>query len=121
MILRVTGVILALIGLATLYMGGHLILVGGSPAYAIIAVCLLITAVLLFMRKRAALPFYAVVMWAILIWIISEVGFDKWQWVPRGDLFALIGFWLALPWVTRALYAGENKSFILCWVEQWRS
>jgi quinoprotein glucose dehydrogenase len=111
MILRATGILLLLIGVATLYMGGQLILVGGSPAYAIIAVCLLITAVLLLMRKRAALTFYAVVMWGILFWIIAEVGFDKWQWIPRGDLFALIGLWLALPWVTRALFTGERKSF----------
>lgn len=111
MILRATGIILAIIGLATLYMGVHLVIVGGSPAYALIAVCLLITAALLFMKKRIALTFYAAVMWAILIWIVAEVRFDKWQWIPRGDIFALIGLWLALPWVTRPLYAGEHKPF----------
>jgi quinoprotein glucose dehydrogenase len=111
MVLRVTGIVLAIIGLATLYMGLQLVMVGGSLMYALIAVGLLVTATLLFLKKRVALPFYAALMWAILIWIIAEVGFDKWQWIPRGNLFALIGLWLALPWVTRALYADERKSF----------
>ncbi|WP_409282259.1 membrane-bound PQQ-dependent dehydrogenase, glucose/quinate/shikimate family [Pseudomonas putida] len=111
MILRITGTVVALLGLATLFMGGQLVMVGGSPAYALIAVGLLVTAILLFLKKRAALTFYAALMWAVLIWIIAEVGFDKWQWIPRGNLFALVGLWLALPWVTRALHGEERKSF----------
>ncbi len=111
MILKATSLLIALIGLITLYMGGQLVLVGGSAAYALIGLSLLITAGLLFQKKRAALTFYAVVMWAILVWIIAEVGFDKWQWIPRGDIFALIGLWLALPWATRALYPAEDKKF----------
>ncbi|WP_409282241.1 membrane-bound PQQ-dependent dehydrogenase, glucose/quinate/shikimate family [Pseudomonas putida] len=111
MILRATGIILSIIGFITLYMGLKLVMVGGSLAYALISVALLVTAVLLFMRKPAALTFYAAVMWAILIWIIWEVGFDKWQWIPRGDLFALIGLWMALPWVTRALQVDQSRPY----------
>src|SRR5699024_9822743 len=65
-------------------------------------------AVLLFMKKKAALTLYALLMWAILVWIIYEVGFDKWQWIPRGDVFALLGLWLALPWVVRPLYQAQD-------------
>jgi quinoprotein glucose dehydrogenase len=96
-------------------MGGALVAAGGSPAYALIGLGVLITAVLLFLRKKSALTLYALLMWAILIWIIYEAGFDKWQWIPRGDLFALLGFWLALPWVVRRLYIAqtpaESRSF----------
>ena len=105
---RITSIVLAILGIAVLYMGGSLVAVGGSPAYALIGAGVLLTAVLLFLRKKAALTVYALLMWAILAWIISEVGFDKWQWIPRGDLFALAGFWLALPWVVRPLYRAHD-------------
>lgn len=57
----------------------------------------MITAVLLFCRKASALSLYALLMWITLAWIIWEVGMDKWQWIPRGDLVGAIGFWLAMP------------------------
>jgi quinoprotein glucose dehydrogenase len=85
-------------------MGAQLVAAGGSPAYSIIALVVLATAVLLFRKSKSALTLYALLMWGILLWIISEVGFDKWQWIPRGDVFALVGLWLALPWVVRPLY-----------------
>ncbi|WP_349969559.1 membrane-bound PQQ-dependent dehydrogenase, glucose/quinate/shikimate family [Pseudomonas caspiana] len=115
MVLKITSIVMAVVAAAILYMGGALVAAGGSSAYALIGLGVLITAVLLFLRKKSALTFYALLMWAILIWIIYEVGFDKWQWIPRGDLFALMGFWLALPWVVRRLYVAhtpaESRSF----------
>lgn len=109
MINKISGIAIALIGLALLYMGGQLLLAGGSPFYALMAVGLLITAFLLFKNKRSALSFYAVLMWITLAWIIYEAGFDKWQWIPRGDLFGVIGLWLALPWSVRALTNRERR------------
>lgn len=111
MILRATSIVMAVLAIALLYMGAQLVAVGGSPAYSIIALVVLATAVLLFRKRKSALTLYALLMWGILLWIISEVGFDKWQWIPRGDVFALIGLWLALPWVVRPLYeAGPTAS-----------
>ncbi|RMP83354.1 membrane-bound PQQ-dependent dehydrogenase, glucose/quinate/shikimate family [Pseudomonas syringae] len=115
MILKVTGIVIAILSFILLFMGAQLVAAGGSPAYSIIALVLLATATLIFLKKKSALTLYALLMWGILIWIIYEVGFDKWQWIPRGDLFALIGLWLALPWVVRPLYqAGssfDNRRF----------
>jgi quinoprotein glucose dehydrogenase len=108
MILRVTGVVMAIFAIALLYMGAQLVAAGGSAAYSIIALAILVSAVLLFLKKKSALTVYAVLMWGILIWILYEVGFDKWQWIPRGDLFALLGLWLALPWVVRPLYQAQQ-------------
>ena len=108
MILRVTGVVMAIFAIALLYMGAQLVAVGGSAAYSIIALAILASAVLLFLKKKSALTVYALLMWGILIWILYEVGFDKWQWIPRGDLFALLGLWLALPWVVRPLYQAQQ-------------
>ncbi|WP_162863255.1 membrane-bound PQQ-dependent dehydrogenase, glucose/quinate/shikimate family [Pseudomonas viridiflava] len=115
MILRATGIVMAILSIALLYMGAQLVAVGGSPAYSVIALGVLATAVLVFLKKKSALTLYALLMWGILLWIVYEVGVDKWQWIPRGDLFALIGFWLAMPWVVRPLLrsqvGGGNRGF----------
>ncbi|AIR86350.1 membrane-bound PQQ-dependent dehydrogenase, glucose/quinate/shikimate family [Pantoea rwandensis] len=108
MVNKLTSIVLAILALALLYMGGKLLMLGGSAFYALMAVGLLITAILLFRNQRSALTLYAVLMWITLAWIIWEVGFDKWQWIPRGDLFGVIGLWLAMPWVVKPLYQGER-------------
>ncbi len=41
--------------------------------------------------------------------MIYEVGFDKWQWIPRRDLIGLVGVWLALPWTVKALTGGARR------------
>ncbi|WP_350600949.1 membrane-bound PQQ-dependent dehydrogenase, glucose/quinate/shikimate family [Pseudomonas sp. 65/3-MNA-CIBAN-0223] len=110
MILRVTSIVMAILGIALLYMGAQLVAAGGSPAYTVIALGVLVTAVLIFLQKKSALTLYALMMWGILIWIIYEVGFDKWQWIPRGDLFALMGLWLAMPWVVRPLNKAQTAA-----------
>lgn len=111
MVNRITSLLVAIVAIAMLYMGVSLIAVGGSPFYALSGAGMLITAILLFMQRRAALSLYAVVMWITLFWIIYEVGFDKWQWIPRGDIAGLIGLWLAMPWVVRPLYSEKPRRF----------
>jgi len=108
MLNKITSIVIAILGVAMLYMGGKLLLAGGSPFYAIMALGLLITAWTLFRNKRIALSLYALLMWIVLFWIIYEVGFDKWQWIPRGDLIGLIGVWLAMPWVVAPLYKSSS-------------
>ena len=108
--IKLTGIVLAIVGIAMLYMGGKLLLLGGTPFYAIIAIGLLITAVALFYKKKFALTIYAVLMWIVLAWMVFEVGFDKWQWIPRGDLIGLFGVWLALPWIVRPLSRADNPA-----------
>lgn len=105
---KVTSIAMAVLAIALLYMGAQLLAAGGSPAYALIGLVVLASAVLLFLKKPAALTLYALLMWCILGWIVYEVGFDKWQWIPRGDVFALLGLWLALPWVVRPLYPADR-------------
>lgn len=109
MVNKLTSLVLAILGVALLYMGGKLLMMGGSAFYALMAVGLLITAILLFRNQRSALSLYAVLMWITLAWMIWEVGFDKWQWIPRGDLFGVIGLWLAMPWVVKPLYQGQRR------------
>ncbi len=99
----ITSIILALIGLALGGGGLWLVLLGGSPFYLLAGIAFLLTAILLYMRKEAALWLYAIFVLAALGWAIWEVGFDWWQLGPRGGLIILIGLWLLTPWVRRPL------------------
>ncbi|MDU6389736.1 MAG: PQQ-binding-like beta-propeller repeat protein, partial [Pantoea sp.] len=112
MVNKLTSIVMAIVAVAMLYMGGKLLLLGGSAFYALMAAGLLLTAILLFLNKRSALSLYALLMWITLFWTIWEVGFDKWQWIPRGDLFGLFGVWLALPWVVRPLTQRKFHPFL---------
>jgi len=110
MINKLTSIVIAIVGFAMLHMGGKLLLLGGTPFYLVMAIGLLITAIALFKNKKMALSIYAVLMWLVLAWMIYEVGFDKWQWIPRGDLIGLIGLWLAMPWVVAPLAKVQNPA-----------
>ncbi|HBV41011.1 MAG TPA: membrane-bound PQQ-dependent dehydrogenase, glucose/quinate/shikimate family, partial [Erwinia sp.] len=108
--IKLTSIVIAIVGIAMLYMGGKLLLLGGSPFYVVIAIGLLITAVALFKNKKIALSVYAILMWLVVGWTLYEVGFDKWQWIPRGDIIGLMGVWLALPWVVRPLSKAQGAA-----------
>ena len=58
MVNKLTSIVLAILALALLYMGGRLLMLGGSAFYALMAVGLLITAILLFRNQRSALALY---------------------------------------------------------------
>lgn len=102
-----TRIILAVLILAlgvSLAIGGvWLIADGGSWGFAILAIPLLASAVLLFMRHRSALAAYALVIALSLAWALWEVGFDWWAMAPRQGLVVVLGALLLLPPVVRSL------------------
>nr|WP_058320518.1 glucose/quinate/shikimate family membrane-bound PQQ-dependent dehydrogenase [Sinorhizobium sp. GL28] len=103
MMLILTAIVFALIGLVLGGGGAKLLILGGSPYYLVVGIGLLLTAVLLFMRKSAAIWLYAFIIVGSLGWAISEVGFDWWQLGPRGGVIVLLGLWLLLPAVRQPL------------------
>ncbi len=103
MLILLTAIVFALIGLALGGGGLWLILLGGSWYYAIAGLGFLITAFLLFARRGAALTVYALLIIGTLAWAIWEVGFDWWQLGPRGGVVILLGLWLLLPGIRRGL------------------
>ena len=100
-------ILLALLGLGSLGGGLWLILLGGSWYYAIAGVLFLATAVLLVKRSPTALSIYALLVIGTLIWALWEAGLDWWRLSARGDVIAVVGFLLLLPWITRRL--GERE------------
>ncbi|QND45568.1 glucose/quinate/shikimate family membrane-bound PQQ-dependent dehydrogenase (plasmid) [Rhizobium lusitanum] len=103
MAIGITSFVLAIIGLALGGGGLWLVMLGGSFFYLFAGLAFFVTAILLFLRKAAALWLYAIFVLAALGWAIWEVGFDWWQLGPRGGLVILIGLWLLTPWIRRPL------------------
>lgn len=93
--------LLGLTGLVFLAGGGWLSLVGGSFYYLLAGLGFLGNSALVYRRNAWAFWAFAVLILATLSWAVSEVGFDWWQLVPRGNLVVVFGLILILPWVAR--------------------
>ncbi|MCC7699235.1 membrane-bound PQQ-dependent dehydrogenase, glucose/quinate/shikimate family [Janthinobacterium sp. EB271-G4-7A] len=102
-LLKVTGVIFILFGLALLGGGIWLATLGGSWYYLLAGIGMLIAGALVFQGKRSAQPFMALLLLATLIWSVIEVKFDWWQLLPRLDIWFAAAVWLLLPFVSRRL------------------
>lgn len=98
-----TGAVFALIGLALAAGGIRLVLLGGSWFYLVAGVGFVVVALLLWMRRAAAIPAYALVLLGTLAWSLWEAGLDWWPLATRLGLPFLLGLWLLLPWVRRSL------------------
>ena len=104
LVLKITGLVYTLIGLALVGGGLWLAVLGGSAFYLLVGVGILVTGLLLATARWLALWVYAVVLLATLIWAVSEVGFDWWPLAARGDIIFPLGIWLLTPWITRNLH-----------------
>src|SRR4051812_4878402 len=93
---HILAVIIGVIGLINLVGGLWLARLGGSIFYAVAGLAMLVTAVLLWRRRVAALNLFAVLVVGTVIWAWTEIGADWWQLVPRGDLIFILGALLAL-------------------------
>ncbi len=102
-LLKVTGVIFILFGLALLGGGIWLATLGGSWYYLLAGIGMLVAGALVFQGKRSAQPFLALLLIATLIWSVIEVKFDWWQLLPRLDIWFAAAVWLLLPFVSRRL------------------
>ncbi|WP_435170240.1 membrane-bound PQQ-dependent dehydrogenase, glucose/quinate/shikimate family [Falsirhodobacter sp. 1013] len=112
MIPQLGGILSALLGAAILYYGGQLALAGGSVFYVIMALGLLASGIQLMRRRQSGLWIYALTLTLSFLWTLYEVGFDKWQWIPRGALIVLLGLLLALPFVVNRLRDAPAKRWV---------
>ena len=99
-VIRITGIVLALIGLYLTIGGGWLVALGGSPYYVITGIAMILSGTLLFRSSSIGLWLYAAILLGTLIWAVWEAGLDFWPLAPRGGILVLLGIWLLLPWVS---------------------
>ena len=106
LIVRVTGIVLVLIGLYLAIGGGWLLSLGGSPYYVATGVALILSGALLFWSNALSLWLYAAILLGTLIWAVWEVGVDFWPLAPRGGVLVVLAIWLLMPWISRGLRPG---------------
>jgi len=111
MLVTITAILFGLVGLALAAGGIQLVWLGGSFYYLLAGAGFLLTAVLLFKRRPAALWLYAALVLCSLTWAIWEVGFDWWQLGPRGGVIILLGLWLLAVWSCRRLGPSGGSRF----------
>ncbi|WP_062762376.1 glucose/quinate/shikimate family membrane-bound PQQ-dependent dehydrogenase [Falsirhodobacter sp. alg1] len=99
-----TVLIFGLAALALTILGAWLALLGGSPAYLILALAFWLTTYLLAKRRASALTVFALTIIGWLIFAVSQVGFFWWGLVPYGGIVVLLGIWLWLPFVRNRLW-----------------
>ncbi len=100
----ITGLVVALFGLAFLGLGSWLMALGGTPYYLVAGVGLAAAGVLIATRMATGWWLYLLTFIATLVWALYEVGLDGWQLMPRLLVPALLGAWCCLPFITRRLF-----------------
>ena len=86
MLILLTSLVLAAIGLTLGGLGGWLVTLGGSWYYLIVGIAFLVTAWLLLRRRAEALWLYSAILVGSILWAVWEVGFDWWQLGARGGV-----------------------------------
>ena len=88
---KLFALILLLLGLTLAAGGGWLAVLGGNWYYVLAGIGLIISAVLIFMKRSSGATWFALVFIGTLIWTIQESGLDYWRWVPRFALMLILG------------------------------
>lgn len=94
--LLISGVVLTLVGLALIWGGVHLTMLGGSYYYAIVGLALAGTGILLGARRAEALWLFAAATAGTVAWALWEVGLAFWPLVPRLAPFMVMALIMAL-------------------------
>jgi quinoprotein glucose dehydrogenase len=101
--LRGFAVLLLSLAISLLWGGTRLAALGGSFYYSLAGLALAACAILLWRRRPAGAWLYAVTILATVAWAVYESGFNGWALAPRLILLAVLGLWLVIPCVRRAL------------------
>ena len=80
---RAFGVVLAAMGVALGWGGIELLTLGGSSYYLLTGLALLISGVLLVLKKPLGLAVLALVFVGTVVWALAEVGLQFWPLMPR--------------------------------------
>lgn len=95
----ITGIVVALIGAVLVAGGVDLLRLGGSGYYLVAGLGLLATGILLALRWRWGTWIYALTLVLTVLWSLVEVGLDGWALIPRLIAPAVLGLWIAMPWI----------------------
>ena len=102
-LVRLLGVVIALIGLTLTIGGGQLIMLGGSPYYLIVGLLMILSGGLLALLRATGAWLYILIFIGTVLWALWEVGLNGWALVPRviAPLVLLILVVLSFPALKR--------------------
>jgi quinoprotein glucose dehydrogenase len=90
--------LLIVIGGTLAWLGGDLLMVGGSAYYLIAGLAVIIAGGFLWKGDPRGAWIYGVMLAGTYIWAIWEVGLDGWALLPRLLGPSVLGLWLLTPW-----------------------
>jgi quinoprotein glucose dehydrogenase len=93
--------IMAVAGVALVWLGAKLALIGGSPWYLASGLVMVATAALGFINRKASIWLFWAFLAANLAWALWEVGLDGWALAPRLAMPVCMGLWMLTPWYRR--------------------
>lgn len=102
-LVRLLGIVIALIGLTLTIGGGQLIMLGGSAYYLIVGLLMIVSGGLLALLKPLGGWLYIAIFIGTVVWALWEVGLNGWALVPRvvAPLVLLIAVVLSFPALKR--------------------
>jgi quinoprotein glucose dehydrogenase len=115
----VTGVLFLLAGLPLALGGLRLVSLHGSAYYVVAGIVAMACGVMLVRRLRTALWLHAALLAGSLLWAVAEVRLDFWPLVPRLALWFVLGAWLLVPPLRRALDRGRPPTWRAATLPLW--
>jgi len=102
-LVRLLGIVIALIGLTLTIGGGQLIMLGGSAYYLIVGLLMIVSGGLLALLRPFGAWLYVAIFIGTVVWAVWEVGLNGWALVPRvvAPLVLLIAVVLSFPALKR--------------------
>ena len=100
----VMGFLFVILALGVGGSGAWLAFLGGSWYYLVAGLLMLLTGLLLYRRRPAALGIFAALFCGPLVWSIWGAGLAWWRLAARLGLLFLLGLLLLSPWVARSLH-----------------
>lgn len=107
---RLTAVLIAVIGLPMAFYGLKLSLLGGTFYYLVAGVLMAASAVELWRQRPSGYYLYAIVLLLTLGWAVYEAGTDFWLVGSRIWIIGLIALWMCSGTVRRALWGEETTA-----------
>ncbi len=105
--LRVTALVIALLGIPMVWMGGQLLFLGGSPYYLVAGLLMSYSAVELWRARSRGFFAFGLVLLLTLAWAVYEAGNAFWLVGSRIWMVGLLALWLCTPVIRRQLF-GEG-------------
>ena len=105
--IRITAIVIGLLGLAMLWQGIDLAIVGGSIYFALAGLLLSISSVQLWRRLPSGFYIYGVALLVTLAWAVYEAGTSFWLVGSRIWIIGLISLWLCTPVIRRSIWRDD--------------